>query len=100
MGTPRNIPQVSRNTPFGVIGKVIWFEVTNNENYFDLDFSITLQQYNSTKLLVYNNITSQYVWQNSYPPDTDQEQYLDSIRILYIPQSPDSQPFALINQPT
>lgn len=100
MSTPRNIPQVSYNTPFGDIGKVIWFEVVDDENYFELQFSINLQQYNQTSLTLYNNTTTTYVWENSYPPDTDQEEYLDSVRILYISLGSTIQPFALINEPT
>lgn len=99
MATPRNIPQVSYNTPFGDISKVIWFEVVDDENYFELYFSIELQQYKSTNLQLYNNTTNENVWTNSYPPDTDQENYLDSVRILYLPQPPALQPFGLLNLP-
>lgn len=100
MSTPRNIPQVSYNTPFGNIGKVIWFEVVDDENYFELYFSITLQQYKDTSLTLYNNSTTTFDWKGIYPPDTDQEQYLDSVRILYLPQGPIPQPLGLINQAT
>jgi len=98
--TQTNIPNVTYNSYFGNIGKVVWFEVSENYNYFELYFSINLQQSKKTSLTLYNNLTTSYVWENQYPADANQETYLDSVKILYVPQVGSEQPFGLINLPT
>jgi hypothetical protein len=100
MPTPRNLPSVSYNTYFGDVGKVLWFEVSDNYNYFELSFTITLQQTKQTNLQVYNNLTNTIVWENTYPSDANQEEYSDYIRLLHVPTPPDEQPMGLINLPT
>jgi hypothetical protein len=100
MATPVNIPDVSYNTYFGNVGKVVWFDVTNNYNYFELYFSINLQQYRETSLELYNNLAYQTVWSNTYPSDANQEVYLDTVRILHVTAGNFEQPFGLINLPT
>jgi len=96
MPTPINISEVSYNTYFGDVGKVLWFKVTDNFNYFELDLNITLQRTKVTNLQVYNNVTNLTIWENSYPEDVDQEQFLDNVRILNTPAGI-LQPLALIN---
>lgn len=100
MGTLRNIPTVSYNSRFGNVGKVVWFEVTNIYNYFELSFSFQLQQLNETNIQIYNNVTGEIIWTANYPQDVDQEQFLENVRILYIPDATTPQPFAIINLPT
>jgi hypothetical protein len=100
MATPRNIPSVQYNTYFGNVGKVVWFEVVDNYNYFELYFDLTLQQSRRTYLQVLNYNLNQVAWENYYPSDANQEEYLDSVRVLYQPQANVDQPFAVINVPT
>ena len=53
-----------------------------------------------TQLQVYNYNLNQVAWENYYPSDANQEEYLDSVRVLYQPQANVDQPFAIINLPT
>lgn len=100
MPTPVNIPDVTYGSYFGNVGKVVWYDVSNNFNYFELFFSINLKQFKQTSLVLLNNKTNSVVWERIYPADADQEVFLDSIKILYIPEGVLEQPFGLINQPT
>jgi hypothetical protein len=100
MATPVDIPSVSYNTYFGSVGKVIWFEVSENFNYFELSFNLTLQRTKETNLQIYNNLMDVLVWENTYPEDVDQPQYLDYVRILNVPVPGVEQPFGLLNLPT
>lgn len=100
MATPVDVPSVSYDTNFGNVGKVIWFEVSENYNYFELSFNLTLQSTQETNIKVYNNLTNNFIWENSYPADVDQPQYLDYVRILNVPVPGVEQPFGLLNLPS
>jgi hypothetical protein len=100
MPTITPIPDVSYQTRFGNVGKVVWFDVTNNYNYFELYFSVLLQQFRDTSLQLYNSDTNQIVWSNIYPSDVNQETLFDSIRVLHITTTNNEQPFGIINIPT
>jgi hypothetical protein len=99
MATPTNIPSVSYNTYFGNVGKVVWFEVSENFNYFELNFNLTLQRTNKTNIQIYNNLMDSVVWENTYPEDVNQSQYLDYVRILNTPIVGTEQPMGLLNLP-
>ena len=99
MATPTNIPSVSYNTYFGNVGKVVWFEVNDNFNYFELNFNLTLQRTVQTRIQIYNNLMNNVIWETIYPADVDQPQYLDYVRILNTPIPGTIQPMGLLNVP-
>lgn len=100
MPTLTLIPDVSYQTRFGNVGKVVWFDVTNNYNYFELYFTVMLQQFRVTSLELYDANGNQIVWSNIYPADVNQEILFDSIRVLHVTTTNNEQPFGIINNPT
>jgi hypothetical protein len=100
MATPLSIPQVTYNSYFGNVGKVVWFQISENVNYFQLHFSLYLQQARKTNLLLYSDKEGQYIWDGEFPADVDQQQYNDIIRILNLQQTLLGNAYAVINNPT
>lgn len=99
MPTPVDIKSVSYNTYFGDVGKVLWFEVSENYNYYELAFNLTLERTKETNIKIYNNLLNNFIWENTYPADVDQPQYLDYVRILNVPVPGVEQPYGLLNLP-
>ena len=100
MPTPISIPQVTYNSYFGNVGKVAWFQVTENVNYFELHFTLYLQQARITNLSLYSNKEEQFVWEREYPADVDQQAYNDIVKILNLQQTLAGNAYAVVNNPT
>lgn len=80
------IPEKSYNTYFGDVKKVVWFEVTDNYNYFEINFRIQrLQTKNVTISL--SNLDSAYsnLWSKIYPLSSNTTIIEDNLKISHVP---------------
>jgi len=100
MPTTLQIPQVSYNSYFGNISKVVWFEVNDNLNYFELGFTIVPEQTRQTSLTLFNNSSNQEVWKKIYAANAQQSPVYENIQNLSTERTSQIFPYAIINNAT
>lgn len=81
-----NVPSVDYNTYFGSIKKVVWFEVTEEYEYFDVTLSINRSQLFDTNITI-NNLgsTGGNQWQEIFPKTSDTTPVVRNLKLLNVP---------------
>jgi hypothetical protein len=80
------IPEKNYNTYFGDVKKVVWFEVTDNPNYFQINFRIQRLQTKNVSIRL-GNLDSQYssLWSKVYPLSSNPQIVEDQLKISHVP---------------
>lgn len=80
-----NIPSVDYNSYFGTINKVVWFDVTDNYNYFDVTLNVDRLQFYDAKLSIINLGTGAIQWEQTVAKSTNPTPASITTRVLNTP---------------
>jgi hypothetical protein len=100
MPTTLDIAQPTYNSYFGNISKVVWFNVNDNLNYFELQLTIIPEQTRRTSLTLYDYNQNREVLVKEYIADVQQSPIYDIIKILNVERTQEVFPYAIINNTT
>ena len=97
MANTIDIPSKSYNTYFGNVKKCVWFEVTDNYNYFSAILNVERLQRNNVTLQLGNlNSSFSNLWSKTYPMSSNPQTVQETLKISHIPQQ-NSTVYAVFN---
>lgn len=97
MANTIDIPSKSYNTYFGNVKKCVWFEVTDNYNYFSVILNVErLQTYNVTLQIGNLNTEFNNLWSKVYPLSSNPQTVQENLKISHVPQQ-NSTVYAVFN---
>lgn len=87
MANTIDIPSKSYNTYFGDVKKCVWFEVTDNYNYFSVILKIQRLQNNNVNIQIGNlGSTFSNIWSKNYPVSSNPTIIEEPLKISHVPQ--------------
>lgn len=82
-----DIPSKSYQTYFGDVKKCVWFEVTDNYNYFSVVLKVQRLQLNNVSLQISNlNSATTNIWSKIYPVSSNPVIIEEALKISHVPQ--------------
>lgn len=92
-----DIPPKSYNTYFGNVKKCVWFEVTDNYNYFSVILNVQRLQTQNVNLQIGNlNASFDSLWAKKYPLSSNPQTVQENLKLSHVPQQ-NSTVYAVFN---
>lgn len=87
MANTIDIPSKSYKSYFGDVKKCVWFEVTDNYNYFSAILRIQRLQTNNVSIQI-GNLDSSFsnIWSKTYPLSSNPQIIEETLKISHVPQ--------------
>ena len=79
------IQDVNVSPNFGIINKVVWFNVENNYGVFDVNLFITPNQSKDVIITIFNNETKDIKFKKTYNKSANKTVITDTAKITHIP---------------
>jgi hypothetical protein len=95
-----DIPSKSYQTYFGEVKKCVWFEVTDNYNYFSVILNVQRLQNNNVNLQIGNlgsSSTIDSLWSKIYQVSSNPQTVQENLKISHVPQQ-NSTVYAVFNK--
>jgi hypothetical protein len=91
------VAEKSYNTYFGSVSKCVWFEVTDNYNYFSVELRIQRLQTNNVNIQISNyNSSNTNLWSKIYQLSSNPTIVVDTIKLNHVPEQ-NSQVYGVFN---
>jgi len=79
------ISDINVSSNFGVVNKVVWFNVSDIYGIFNVNFFITPNQSKDVNITIFNKDTKETIFSKKYFKSTNTTQINEIIQITHIP---------------
>jgi hypothetical protein len=80
-----SIPLKQTSNFFGIINKVIWFDVADIKGNFTVNLYITPNQRNDTNVVIFNKGSNEEMYKKTYNKSSNSSTITDNVKIMHIP---------------
>jgi hypothetical protein len=80
-----SIPLKQKSNFFGIVNKVIWFDVEDIKGTFTVNLFITPNQRDDINVVIFNKGSNEEMYKKTYNKSSNSSTITDNVKIIHIP---------------